>query len=80
MHPHLHTKDNINCTEVMNALDECHAKGFIWKAMGMCTDAKYAVNKCLRAERLKRTAKNREEAKQKREKIEAKWADIDANS
>ncbi|GAB7341722.1 hypothetical protein MBLNU457_g0060t1 [Dothideomycetes sp. NU457] len=80
MHPHLHTKDNTNCAEVMEALDECHAKGFLWKSMGMCTSAKNAVNMCLRAERLKRTEKNREEAKLKRAKIEAKWADIEANS
>jgi len=64
----------------MSALDECHAQGFLWKVMGMCTNLKTDVNKCLRAERLERTAQNREEAKVKREKIRAVWADIDANS
>lgn len=64
----------------MNALDECHARGFLWKAVGMCNQAKRDVNKCLRAERLERTRLNREAAKIKRAHLEAKWAEIDANS
>ena len=52
MHPHLHTNDNKACEEVMDILDECHARGFLWKSLGMCNDAKTAVNKCLRAQRL----------------------------
>jgi len=80
MHPHLHTKDNKACEEVMDILDECHARGFLWKSMGMCNDAKTAVNKCLRAQRLERTRLNREAAKIKREQIKEKWAEIDNNS
>lgn len=80
MHPHLHTKDNVGCEEVMTALDECHARGFLWKSMGMCSDLKRDVNKCLRAARLERTAANREKAKVKREKIERIFKEIDANS
>jgi COX assembly protein 2 len=64
----------------MQILDECHARGFMWKAVGMCNGAKTNVNKCLRVQRLARTAKNREAAKIEREKIKAKWAEIDANS
>ncbi|ETS88244.1 hypothetical protein PFICI_02072 [Pestalotiopsis fici W106-1] len=92
MHPHLHTKDNIGdletnisashvaCEEVMTALEECHARGFLWKSLGMCSDAKQQVNMCLRAERLKRTAANREAAKVKRDKIKKVWAEIDENT
>ncbi|KAI9784161.1 MAG: hypothetical protein M1839_002666 [Geoglossum umbratile] len=80
MHPHLHTKDNKRCEELMAILDECHARGFLYKAVGMCNGAKRDVNLCLRAERLERTKKNREAAKVQREKIKAKWAEIDANS
>jgi COX assembly protein 2 len=64
----------------MNALEECHARGFLWKSMGMCTNAKHQVNMCLRAERLERTRQNREVAKEKRAKLESVWAEIDANS
>ncbi|EMR61689.1 hypothetical protein MGN70_009826 [Eutypa lata] len=80
MHPHLHTKDNIACEEVMTALEECHARGFLWKSLGMCNNAKDQVTLCLRAERLKRTARNREAAKAKRDKIVKAWSEIDANS
>ncbi|TAQ89822.1 hypothetical protein B7494_g1876 [Chlorociboria aeruginascens] len=80
MHPHLHTKDNTACEEVMAMLDECHAQGFLWKAIGMCNDAKTAVNKCLRAERIERTAANRAAAKEKNRRIREKWAEIDDNS
>jgi len=80
MHPHLHTKNNRACEEVMTLLDECHARGFMWKAVGMCNDAKTNVNKCLRAQRLEKTKANREAAKVKREKLEKVWAEIDANS
>jgi len=64
----------------MNALEECHARGFLYKAVGGCNSQKTAVNKCLRAERLKNIAKNREKAKAKREKIEAVWREVDENS
>jgi COX assembly protein 2 len=64
----------------MNALDECHARGFLYAAVGNCNKAKREVNKCLRAERLDRTKENREKAKIERAKREAAWAEIDKNS
>ncbi len=64
----------------MTALDECHARGLLWKSLGMCSDLKTQVNKCLRAERLERTARNREIAREKSAKVKAVWNEIDANS
>jgi COX assembly mitochondrial protein 2 len=64
----------------MSILDECHEKGFLFKAFGGCNQAKREVNKCLRAERLLRSRANREKSRAKREEIEAEWAVIDANS
>ena len=64
----------------MQMLDECHARGFLYKVIGGCNKAKQEVNMCLRAERLERTARNRQKAKQEREKILEKWKEIDANS
>lgn len=61
-------------------LDECHARGFMYKVFGGCTDAKYKVNMCLRAQRLERTRLNREAAKEKRAQIEKVWAELDENS
>ncbi|KAI5846961.1 cytochrome c oxidase biogenesis protein Cmc1-like protein [Tricharina praecox] len=80
MHPHLHTKDNRGCEDVMIALDECHARGFLYKASGMCNQAKRDVTKCLRAERIERTRKNREKANEKRQETVQMWKDIDKNS
>lgn len=70
----------LGCEEVMNALDECHARGFLYKAVGGCNSQKTAVNKCLRAERMKAIAKNREKAKEQKEKREKLWKEVDANS
>lgn len=64
----------------MAILDECHARGFMWKAIGMCNGAKTNVNRCLRAQRLERTAKNREMAKEKRKEREDMWRKIDEES
>ena len=61
----------------MNALEECHARGFLFKATGGCNDIKREVNKCLSGERAKKSGKNRETALQKRQRIEAVWAKMD---
>ncbi|GAB1310417.1 COX assembly mitochondrial protein [Madurella fahalii] len=80
MHPLLHTKDNTGCEQVMIALEECHAKGFIWKAAGMCNDAKTQLAECLRAERAKNQGSNRGSVQDKKERIRQKWKEIDENS
>ena len=64
----------------MALLDECHARGFLYKAIGGCNKAKHNVNMCLRAERLERTKHNRERARVERQKVVEKWREIDANS
>ena len=64
----------------MQILDECHARGFVYRLFGNCNKAKRDVNICLRAARLERTAKNREQAKKDRENVEKKWKEIDLNS
>jgi len=58
----------------MTALDECHARGFLYKAVGNCNDIKRDVNKCLSAERSDRAKRNRDEARSKRARIEEIWA------
>ncbi|KAJ2898812.1 hypothetical protein MKZ38_003632 [Zalerion maritima] len=79
MHPHLHTKDNVGCTEVMIALEECHAQGFLWKSMGMCNEAKDAVSKCLKEERAKRQTNNRTDTDSKKTRLREIWREIDEN-
>lgn len=67
------------CADVVAALEECHAHGFLWKVTGNCTDAKHKVNMCLRGIRLERTRQNREAAKEKRERIKKVWKELDEN-
>ena len=64
----------------MNALEECHAKGFMWKAMGMCNDAKQNLVDCLRAERLKSQSSNRNNVQDKKARVRQLWKEIDENS
>lgn len=59
----------------MTALDECHAQGFLWKALGNCNDIKRDVNKCLSDERWARAKRNRDDAREKRARVEKLWAD-----
>lgn len=59
----------------MNALDECHARGFLWKVLGQCNDIKRDVNKCLGVERAKRAKRNRDAALEKRARVEKLWAE-----
>lgn len=61
----------------MNALDECHARGFLYKAVGGCNDIKRQVNKCLSGERSKKSGRNRETGLQRRQRIEGVWAKMD---
>jgi COX assembly protein 2 len=58
----------------MTALDECHARGFIYKALGNCNDIKREVNKCLSVERFDRAKNNRDNARNNRRRIEDIWA------
>jgi COX assembly protein 2 len=59
----------------MTALDECHARGFLYKALGNCNDIKRDVNKCLSEERWARAKRNRDQAREKRKRVEQLWAD-----
>ncbi|KAJ5115251.1 hypothetical protein NUU61_001010 [Penicillium alfredii] len=63
-----------DCEEIMTALDECHAQGFLHKAIGSCNDIKRDVNRCLAGERYDRAKRNRDQARSNRRRIEEIWA------
>lgn len=65
------------CEDIMNALDECHARGFMYKAFGGCNEAKRQVNKCLGEERAARMAQNRDIARQKSGAMKQIWKEAD---
>ena len=64
----------------MLAFEECHAKGFMWKATGKCNKLKTELDDCLKKERAKSQKGNRERAKSSKDKIRELWKDIDENS
>ncbi|EHA54830.1 hypothetical protein MCOR27_008778 [Pyricularia oryzae] len=80
MHPHLHRVDNAGCEEIVQAFEECHARGFLWKSMGMCNDLKRSLTECLKAERAKHQLENRNNTNDKMRQVRAKWKEIDENS
>ncbi|ORY19395.1 cmc1-like protein [Clohesyomyces aquaticus] len=80
MHPHLHNEANKQCADVVAALDECHARGFLWKVFGNCNDAKHKVDMCFRAQRVEVARLNREKAREKKKQIQAVWQELEEES
>lgn len=64
----------------MVAFEECHARGFLWKSMGMCNELKEELAACLRAERFKTQKINQSSVADKKAIIRQKWKEIDENS
>lgn len=64
----------------MIALEECHDKGFMYKAAGMCNKMKEQLVECLRAERSRSQDTNRSGVQDKKERIRQAWKNIDENS
>lgn len=64
----------------MTALEDCHARGFLWKSMGMCNNTKKQLSQCLRAERSKHQDANRNGSSDKKHRIRQMWKEIDENS
>ncbi|CUA70118.1 hypothetical protein RSOLAG22IIIB_00464 [Rhizoctonia solani] len=78
MHPHLATPERQNaCGSLIEALEACHASGFLNKYMGGCNGAKEQLNKCLRKERVARTVKNREDANKRNQIAKKAWSELE---
>ncbi|OCF37927.1 hypothetical protein I317_06229 [Kwoniella heveanensis CBS 569] len=78
MHAPLGTAERqLACAELISALEQCHAKGMIAKLSGVCNEQKEALSMCLRKERLDRTARNREAAKDRTAKKKEVWAALE---
>lgn len=80
MHSHLIPHKHPGCLDIMLALEACHARGFLHKAVGSCNDIKRQVNLCFAEERKEKVRAHREVAMEKRRKQEEKWREIDENS
>ncbi|WOO83854.1 COX assembly mitochondrial protein 2 [Vanrija pseudolonga] len=79
MHEPLGVTDRANaCSEFIKALHACHDKSAWSRFTGMCNDEKDALNLCLRKERIDRTTRNREAAKDRTRKKAEAWAALDS--
>ncbi|KII88746.1 hypothetical protein PLICRDRAFT_162137 [Plicaturopsis crispa FD-325 SS-3] len=74
MHPQL-TDKKILCKEFMQALEACHLDGWA-RLTGGCNPQKDQLNKCLRQERIGRTTRNREQAKDRLARREEALKDL----
>ncbi|KAJ7752058.1 hypothetical protein B0H16DRAFT_814872 [Mycena metata] len=69
MHPQLSDRKLV-CKEFMDALEQCHSNNWA-RLLGYCNKQKAELNSCLRkeAQRIERTAENRESAKERKTKV-----------
>ncbi|GJN93564.1 hypothetical protein Rhopal_006621-T1 [Rhodotorula paludigena] len=80
MHPPLADHQQTTCVEVMKSLKLCH-DNYPWlKFAGACNTEKHNLNLCLRGERVERTQKNAQAAKEKRAEVQKRWKEIEAES
>jgi COX assembly mitochondrial protein 2 len=70
MHPPLH-RPHPDCQEFVKALERCHAEYKFGKFLGACNDAKRAMDQCFREEKIRKRTKNLENARARREKMDA---------
>ena len=66
MHPPLF-KPHPLCEECVQDLVKCHAENPAMKFFGACNDAKTAMDKCFREEKVRRRTMNFEKAKAERD-------------
>ncbi|GFZ49552.1 hypothetical protein JCM24511_07672 [Saitozyma sp. JCM 24511] len=65
------------CADLILALEQCHAQGILYRWTGGCNAEKKALGACLRKERIDRTTRNREAAKERTAKKQAVWAELE---
>lgn len=80
MHPPLTKHKHPGCYDLIVALEECHAQGFLSRFSGSCNATKKELSMCLREERLSSQRANQVKARDRNRKAEAVWKDIDAES
>ncbi|TMW69348.1 hypothetical protein Poli38472_001504 [Pythium oligandrum] len=62
MHPSLE-REHPDCQDVIHALNTCHDENPMAKFFGACNDAKNELDKCFRAEKIRKRTENLERAR-----------------
>ncbi|XP_055902296.1 COX assembly mitochondrial protein 2 homolog [Eupeodes corollae] len=66
---HLHTPE---CNKIINDLKDCHAENKLGRFLGYCNELDSLLVKCLKQERVNRSAANRAKAFEKQKVIREK--------
>ncbi|KAK9466906.1 hypothetical protein V1512DRAFT_262625 [Lipomyces arxii] len=69
MHPNLEDPQWVDCSDVINALNECHAKLNFFGKQFKCNNMSEDVNKCLHQARLNRRRENNREGRERRTRM-----------
>ncbi|CAL9737679.1 COX assembly mitochondrial protein 2 [Monosporozyma servazzii] len=77
MHPQLESERFISCHEFIEALNKCHQQQFYKKMFGICNNEKDALTACLKSASLQAKKHHLIKNKEKREKLETKWKQLD---
>ncbi|KAF0469550.1 UPF0287-domain-containing protein [Gigaspora margarita] len=77
MHPNLAHHEHPSCLDVILRLEECHRSGFFRKYFGGCNGIKRELNECLTAEYQIKRRKNADEAKERRNRVETMWREME---
>ncbi|KAL1925456.1 uncharacterized protein VTP21DRAFT_339 [Calcarisporiella thermophila] len=77
MHPQLAYHEHPQCQDVIAALEECHRASFWNTFLGRCNSIKADLNKCLSEEHVRKRQKNKQDAAERRKRIESIWKEID---
>lgn len=67
--PHLHTPE---CNKIIEELKACHAANKLAQFFGYCNDLDNLMVKCLKQERINRSAANRAKAREQQQIIREK--------
>jgi len=66
------------CGEFIEALQACHQSSWWKRYTGGCNNEERALSMCLRKERVERTQRNAQGAKQRRSEAKEAWKDLES--
>lgn len=69
MHPQLDKNRFDPCTQLMDALEECHRQEFLKKALGMCNFEKNELSKCLHHTRVEDANERIRQSRERQKKL-----------
>jgi COX assembly protein 2 len=72
MHPPLTLENHPICRDVVIAFKRCHRDNPLGKFIGACNEEKWALDRCLREQKLWKSKRNLEKARASKERLRKK--------